>query len=444
MIKKFFLVSFAIIASGFFFIESIEAKSPNYTDLTFSQQVLELTNEQRINNGLRPFKINGILLEAARWLSNDMATRGELNHTDSLGRTFVERFSDFGYGPGSIAENIIYSMSAESAMNWWMNSQAHRDNILGDYKEIGVGAATSNGYYYGTQTFGSMSEPVYTFVINAENINTSSRTVTLYIGHSGENDCSTTPTEMRFSNNNETWSEWIPYSSDFSTNNPNYAVAYGTYTWELTEESGEKTVYAEFKSSCNDTIYQYSDSINYLMPVLDTTKPVYRFRNEALGGSAHFYTISVDQKDTVIAKSSPGGVWEGVFTYEGIAFYAFEYENDSCVAGSEVYRFRNDKLGSAHFYTIEESQKEEVEEKSAEGGVWEGVFVYEGVAFCAQENQVTSTSPVYRFRNEALGGSVHFYTISEEQKNTVESNSAPGGIWDGIFAYEQIAFYAYP
>ena len=171
------------------------------------------------------------------------------------------------------------------------------------------------------------------------------------------------------------------------------------------------------------------------------TVPVYRFRNNQLG-SAHFYTADETQKTTVINNSKSGGVWAGVFTYEQVAFKAYSSDGTSCTIGDPVYRFRNNILGSAHFYTADETQKTTVENNSAAGGIWEGKFTYEGVAFCAYLNQETDTKPVYRFRNNKLG-SAHFYTIEEEQKNTVQNNSKAGGIWDGMFTYEQIAFYAF-
>lgn len=175
-----------------------------------------------------------------------------------------------------------------------------------------------------------------------------------------------------------------------------------------------------------------------------TSAPVYRFRNESLGGSAHFYTINEEQKKTVIENSKQGGIWEGTFVEEGKAFGAEKVKDGQCQVGEPVYRFRNEIFGSAHFYTISTEQYNEVKTKSQIGGDWEGIFVDEGIAFCAFSGQAIGTSPVYKFRNDSLGGSVHFYTINQAQYNTVLQNSKSGGIWDGIFVYEEIAFYAYP
>lgn len=171
---------------------------------------------------------------------------------------------------------------------------------------------------------------------------------------------------------------------------------------------------------------------------------VFRFLNNNYG-SAHFYTISEEQRETVLENSAAGGVWEGIFTEETPTFGAEMYENDTCPTNyMPVYRFRNNVVVGTHFYTISETQKATVETNSAAGGIWEGVFTYEQVAFCAMESDTADTVPVYRFRNESLGGSVHFYTASEQQRQTVLTNIADGGIWEGIFVAEGVAFYAMP
>lgn len=54
------------------------------------------------------------------------------------------------------AENIAYGqMSSKEALNTWMNSAGHRKNILGDFRDIGIGVYKSNGVYYWVQEFGN-------------------------------------------------------------------------------------------------------------------------------------------------------------------------------------------------------------------------------------------------------------------------------------------------
>jgi hypothetical protein len=88
--------------------------------------------------------------------------------------------------------------------------------------------------------------------------------------------------------------------------------------------------------------YKYSGSC----PV---GSPVYRFWSDQKQG--HFYTISSAEKDYVIA-NYPTNVWR----YEGVAFCTQPYTG-SCPAGtSAVYRFWSDEK-QGHFYTISADEK---------------------------------------------------------------------------------------
>ncbi len=95
--------------------------------------------------------------------------------------------------------------------------------------------------------------------------------------------------------------------------------------------------------------------------------PVYRFWSNAL--SAHFYTISEDERDYVIAHLP-------TWTYEGPVFYAYP-EGSQPVDASPVYRFWSDTL-STHFYTISEMEKQYVIDNLP---AWE----YETIAWYAYE-----------------------------------------------------------
>ncbi|MDQ6984673.1 MAG: CAP domain-containing protein [Candidatus Dojkabacteria bacterium] len=172
-----------------------------------------------------------------------------------------------------------------------------------------------------------------------------------------------------------------------------------------------------------------------------TAENVYRFLNKQLG-SAHFYVIGDNNKAKVEKKSQPGGAWDGAFEYETVAFKAYEF-NGSCPSGTvPVYRFLNNQFGSIHFYVVGTTNKQVVIDKSAPGGSWEGAFTYETEAFCVYEAPNAFTVEVARFRNELLGGSVHFYVVGENNKQNVINKSKPGAVWDGVFVYETTTFYA--
>ncbi|MBA2369951.1 MAG: CAP domain-containing protein [Candidatus Protochlamydia sp.] len=58
----------------------------------------------------------------------------------------------------SFGENVAYSENyadpVKIAIDGWMKSQGHKENILGDFEESGIGVAISkDGKFYITQLF---------------------------------------------------------------------------------------------------------------------------------------------------------------------------------------------------------------------------------------------------------------------------------------------------
>lgn len=157
--------------------------------------------------------------------------------------------------------------------------------------------------------------------------------------------------------------------------------------------------------------------------------PVHRFYNQGTG--SHFYTISEEEKQSVMAK------YADAFAYEGIAYYAPDPTMPVAEAGAEIdeptvplFRFFNVKNGG-HFYTISAAERDRVI------ATYPGIFVYEGIAYEVWAQPGSGyEAPVYRFYNR-LNGS-HFYTISD-----VEANLAKIKL-NAVYQYEGVAFYAWP
>jgi hypothetical protein len=171
------------------------------------------------------------------------------------------------------------------------------------------------------------------------------------------------------------------------------------------------------------TIASSTLEVNYTA-VGDVQEPnvfVYRFWSDKL--VSHFYTISEEERDYLIANFAP------VWTYEGVAYRAFGAPLDDNLR--PIYRFWSESLG-AHFYTISDDEKNNL--LINYGTTW----VYEGVAWYAYPEglQTPTAKPVYRFRSDLWPE--HFYTISEDEKDFLIANF-PAPIW----IYEGIAWYAY-
>jgi predicted phosphodiesterase len=149
--------------------------------------------------------------------------------------------------------------------------------------------------------------------------------------------------------------------------------------------------------------------------------PVYRFWSPVFG--RHFYTFDEAEKAKLLSE------YAAVWTYEGIAFRAYSSYADASL--SPVYRFWSGSSG-AHFYTLDEAEKDKLLRD------YSGVWTYEGVAFYAHAagRQPEGTMPASRFWSGHLR--THFYTTSDRERFKLVGSYA--GIWD----YENVGWYAYP
>jgi uncharacterized protein YkwD len=138
-------------------------KTPPAGWSAFEARVVELTNQQRANNGCSVMlTMNDKLHTAAYNHSADMIARDFFSHTNPDGKNPGARLNDVGYSWSGYGENIAAGYSSpESVVDGWMNSSGHRANILNcNFTEIGVGyayAASDPGsvsyHHYWTQVF---------------------------------------------------------------------------------------------------------------------------------------------------------------------------------------------------------------------------------------------------------------------------------------------------
>ncbi len=109
--------------------------------------LLRLHNEERKKAGVGPLVFHPGLVEAARFHSRDMATRGYFSHTSPDGMGAGERIKWF-YRWRTYGENIAWNhLSGEEAvrrvMSQWMGSPGHKKNILNPrFEEVGFGIAS--------------------------------------------------------------------------------------------------------------------------------------------------------------------------------------------------------------------------------------------------------------------------------------------------------------
>ncbi|SFK59073.1 uncharacterized protein, YkwD family [Halobacillus dabanensis] len=115
----------------------------------FQQQVIDLTNEAREKNGLKPLKNSNDVEEVAQVKSEDMSQNDYFSHTSPTYGSPFDMLKEFGVDYSTAAENIAAGQqSPESVVDGWLNSSGHRKNIMNkNITHIGVGYAKDGNYW---------------------------------------------------------------------------------------------------------------------------------------------------------------------------------------------------------------------------------------------------------------------------------------------------------
>lgn len=148
VIVAFFLVyQFAI---NFYLL--VQPSILGYASNITPEQVVELTNQKRLENGLSPLTLNSSLNEAAQRKAGDMFAFNYWAHNSPSGRNPWSFFQEVGYKYLYAGENLARDfMNSSSVVEAWMNSPTHRDNVLNShYQETGL--AVVNGTLNGVET----------------------------------------------------------------------------------------------------------------------------------------------------------------------------------------------------------------------------------------------------------------------------------------------------
>ncbi|HAN21675.1 MAG TPA: hypothetical protein DCP51_08400 [Clostridiales bacterium] len=131
----------------------INIPSQDTTITSYEQQVINLVNNIRTQNGLSKFKANWELSRVARYKSQDMHDKNYFSHTSPTYGSPFDMMRAFGISYRTAGENIAKGYTTPQAVvNGWMNSSGHRANILNPaFTQIGVGYVSSGNYW--TQMF---------------------------------------------------------------------------------------------------------------------------------------------------------------------------------------------------------------------------------------------------------------------------------------------------
>jgi len=105
-----------------------------------AEDLIDLTNQKRQDNGLTQLEINPSLTSAAMQKAADMINKNYWAHTSPEGRTPWAFFKEVDYQYLYAGENLARDfLDPQSVINAWMKSPTHRDNILSRrYQDVGI------------------------------------------------------------------------------------------------------------------------------------------------------------------------------------------------------------------------------------------------------------------------------------------------------------------
>lgn len=128
--------------------------------------LLSGTNASRAANGLGPLALSGELNASAQMKGEHMGANNYWAHEAPDGTTPWYFFQAVGYSYVRAGENLAYGFTtSQGVIDGWMNSPSHRDNMLGNYNDVGFGIVNVPDYQgHGNQTivvahYGTRSTP---------------------------------------------------------------------------------------------------------------------------------------------------------------------------------------------------------------------------------------------------------------------------------------------
>ncbi|WP_246941599.1 CAP domain-containing protein [Bacillus pinisoli] len=121
--------------------EVIRLKETASNHNSFENQVVQLVNQERAKQGLKPLTHRADLKAVAHKKAEDMINSNYFSHTSPNYGSPFQMMKTFGISYTAAGENIAKGQKTpQEVMNAWMNSPGHRANILKpEFDTIGVG-----------------------------------------------------------------------------------------------------------------------------------------------------------------------------------------------------------------------------------------------------------------------------------------------------------------
>jgi uncharacterized protein YkwD len=138
---------------------AVQTKTAASKPSAAEQTLFDSANRERQSRGLRPLKWNAQLAAAAQAHAQKMAETGTLSHQFSGEMDMGTRIRVAGVRFNSAAENVALGTTAAGIHAQWMNSPAHRGNILDPQMDsLGVSVVARGGQLFAVQDFALASQ----------------------------------------------------------------------------------------------------------------------------------------------------------------------------------------------------------------------------------------------------------------------------------------------
>jgi uncharacterized YkwD family protein len=114
---------------------------------TEESKMINLVNQERTKQGVKPLGVNMVLVGLARKKSQDMVAKNYFSHTSPTYGSPFDMMKNAGVSYRTAGENIAGAATTESAHQNLMNSSGHRANILNSaFNQVGIGIAPGSMY----------------------------------------------------------------------------------------------------------------------------------------------------------------------------------------------------------------------------------------------------------------------------------------------------------
>jgi uncharacterized protein YkwD len=172
----FVFAAVVILSLSIYYLNSIAPTANATTEKNIETLVFNYINSERENASLAILNNDTQLTISAKLHSQNMSTLGYVSTTEPGQVTYQTRISAVGYNFTNAGEDVAQWNSnglwtipvlgpmlidansvAKNCVDWWMYSSCtcNRENILGNFSDVGVGVSVNGSTIYITADFGS-------------------------------------------------------------------------------------------------------------------------------------------------------------------------------------------------------------------------------------------------------------------------------------------------